>query len=172
VDHVAHRRRACTGHLGYVNVVPTLFLDIDGVLLRHRRGNFRVRDAFEVAPYALLFLTWAIQNFDVRWLSSRCQSGDAQQVCDAFRYALPATALPADWRFLASIPAVQWGTRKTDAIDLSSDFYWCDDAHGDEALAILTARGKADRAIHVNVDRDPEALLRARQILARALAAG
>jgi hypothetical protein len=152
--------------------MPTLFLDIDGVILRRRAGVFRVRDAFEVAPHALLFLSWAVQNFDVRWLSSRCQSGDARQVCDAFRYALPATELPADWRFLESIPAVQWGARKIDAIDLSSDFYWCDDAHGEEALAIMAAHGKANRAIHVNVDRDPEALLRARQILARALAAG
>jgi hypothetical protein len=158
--------------LGYVSAVPRLYLDIDGVLLRRRRGNFRMRDAFEVAPYALLFLTWAIGNFDVRWLSARCQLGDAQQVCDAFRYALPATELPADWRFVEAIPAVRWGTRKIDAIDLSSDFYWLDDAHGDEALAVLTKHGRADRAIHVNVDRDPEALLRARQVLARALAAG
>jgi hypothetical protein len=147
---------------------PFLYLDIDGVLLRHRPGNFRVRDAFEMAPYALLFLTWAVQNFDVRWLSSRCQSGDAQQVCDAFRYALPATELPADWRFLESIPAVQWGARKIDAIDLSSDFYWCEDDHGEVALAILRKHGKAGRAIEVSVDRDPEALLRARQILAKA----
>jgi hypothetical protein len=158
--------------VGNVSVLPTLYLDIDGVLLRRRRGNFRVRDAFGVAPHALLFLTWAVQNFDVRWLSTRCQSGDAQQVCDAFRYALPATELPADWRFVEAIPAVQWGARKIDAIDLSSDFYWCDDAHGDEALAMLTKRGKADRAIHVSVERDPEALLRARQILARALTMG
>ena len=151
-----------------MNVLPTLYLDIDGVLLRHRRGNFRVRDAFEVAPHVPLFLTWVVQYFDVRWLSARCQSGDAQQVCDAFRYALPATELPADWRFIETIPAVRWGTRKIDAIDLSSDFYWCDDAHPAEALAILTAHGKADRAIHVSVDRDPEALLRTRQILAYA----
>jgi hypothetical protein len=151
-----------------MSVVPRLYLDIDGVLLRRRPGNFRVRDAFEIAPYALLFLTWAVQNFDVRWLSSRCQSGDAQHVCDAFRYALPATDLPTEWRFVETIPPVRWGTRKIDAIDLASDFYWCDDAHGDEALAILTEHGKADRAIHVNVDRDPEALLRARQILAKA----
>jgi hypothetical protein len=146
---------------------PTLYLDIDGVLLRRRPGNFRVRDAFEVAPHALLFATWAIQNFEVRWLSSRCQTGDARQVSDAFRYALPATELPADWRFVQAIPAVRWGTRKIDAIDLSSDFFWLDDSHGDEALAILTEHGKADRAIHVNVDRDPEALLRARQMLAK-----
>jgi hypothetical protein len=156
--------------LGNVNVVPTLFLDIDGVCLRRRPGNFRVRDAFEVAPHALLFLTWAVQNFDVTWLSSRCQSGDAQQVCHAFRYALPATELPADWRFLESIPAVQWGARKIDAIDLSIDFYWLDDNHEPEALALLASHGKSDRAIEVSVDRDPEALLRARQILAQALA--
>ena len=155
-----------------MNALPTLFLDIDGVCLRRRHGNFRVRDAFEVAPYALLFITWAAPNFDVRWLSSRCQSGDAQQVCYAFRYALPARELPADWRFIEIIPAVQWGAQKIDAIDLASNFYWCDDDHGPEALAILTEHGRADRAIHVNVDRDPEALLRARQILARALAVG
>ena len=155
--------------MGNVSVLPTLFLDIDGVLLRRRPGNFRVRDAFEVAPYALLFLTWAVQNFDVRWLSSRCQSGDAQQVCHAFRYALPARELPADWRLIETIAAACWGERKIDAIDPSSDFFWLDDAHGDEALAILTAHGKADRAIEVSVDRDPEALLRARQILAEAI---
>jgi hypothetical protein len=168
VDHVANRGWACAAHLGYVSVLPTLYLDIDGVLLRRRPGNFRVRDAFEVAPYASMFLIWAVHNFDVRWLSSRCQSGDAQEVCHAFRYALPATELPAEWRFIESIPAVQWGARKIDAIDLSSDFFWLDDDHGDEALATLTEHGRADRAVHIDVDRDPEALLRARQILAKA----
>jgi hypothetical protein len=146
---------------------PRLYLDIDGVVLRRRPGNLRTRDAFEIAPHAPLFLTWAVQNFDVRWLSSRCQAGDAQEACHALRYALGLPALPADWRFVQAIPAVRWGTRKIDAIDLSSDFFWLDDDHGDEALAILTEHGKADRAIHVNVDRDPDALLRARQMLAK-----
>jgi hypothetical protein len=94
------------------------------------------------------------------------------RLCHAFRYALPARELPADWRFIEIIPAVRWGTRKIDAIDLSANFFWCDDAHGEEALAILAEHGRADRAIHVNVDRDAEGLLRARQILARALAMG
>jgi hypothetical protein len=59
---------------------------------------------------------------------------------------------------IEKIPAMRWGSRKIDAIDLSNDFYWVDDDHGVEALSILAAHGKADRAIEVSVDRDREAL--------------
>jgi hypothetical protein len=148
---------------------PTLFLDVDGVVLRRRSGQMRARDAFEIAPHPLHFLRWVIKNFDVRWLSSRCQGGDAQEVCHAFRYALGARDLPLDWRFLETIPAARWGRRKVDAIDLSTNFYWVDDAHGEDALAFLGSRGRADRAIETNVDRDPDALLKAMHQLADAI---
>jgi len=105
----------------------------------------------------------------VRWLSSRGQSGDAQDVCDAFRLAFALPELPKSWRFIETIPAVPWETRKIDAIELSSDFYWLDDDHGEEALAILAQQGKADRAIEISVDRDPKDLLRAVRILLHAL---
>jgi hypothetical protein len=138
---------------------PILFLDIDGVVLRRRSGQMRSRDAFEIAPHSLHFLGWVIKNFDVRWLSSRCQGGDAQEVCHAFRYALGARDLPLDWRFLETIQAARWARRKVDAIDLSADFYWVDDNHCEDALAFLASHGRADRAIETNVDRDPDALL-------------
>lgn len=145
---------------------PILFCDLDGVLLRRRPGNFRVRDAFEIAPYSDFFLTWVVEHFDLRWLSTRCQSGDSQQACHAIRYALGLPELPAQWHFLKGIPATRWGSRKIDAIDLSADFYWVDDAHGEEALAILAANGKGDRAVYASVDRDPNALLHAVRRLA------
>src|SRR6202040_332219 len=102
----------------------------------------------------------AVANFNVHWLSSRCQGGNAQQVCHAFRYALGVRELSPDWHLLDAIPAIRWQVRKVDAIDLSSDFFWADDNHGEEALAILAAHGRADRAIETNVDRDPDALLK------------
>jgi hypothetical protein len=74
-----------------------------------------------------------------------------------------------DWRFLQTIPATRWGHRKVDASDLSVDFYWVDDAHGEDALAVLTLRGKADRAVQTSVDRDPDALLKAMHQLADAI---
>jgi hypothetical protein len=148
---------------------PILFLDVDGVVLRRRPGQMRRRDAFEIARLSLHFLRWAIKNFDVRWLSSRCQGGNAEEVCHAFRYALGARDLPPDWRFLETIPATRWGRRKVDAIDLSTDFYWVDDAHGEDSLAILTLHGKADRAVQTSVDRDPDALLKAMHQLADAM---
>jgi hypothetical protein len=147
---------------------PILFLDVDGVLLRRRAGNMRGRDAYEVARHALPFLEWALKNFHVRWLSSRCQGGNAQEVCHAFRYALGARELPPDWHLLDTIPAARWDRRKVDAIDFLTNFFWVDDNHGEEALAILTAHGRADRAIETNVDRDPDALLRAMKRLAEA----
>ena len=147
---------------------PILFLDVDGVLLRRRLGNMRGRDAYEIARHSLPFLEWAITNFNVHWLSSRCQGGNAQEVCHAFRYAHGARELPPDWHVLDTIPAARWERRKVDAIDLSSDFFWVDDNHGEEALAILAAHGRADRAIETNVDRDPDALLRAMKRLAEA----
>ncbi len=87
----------------------------------------------------------------------------------AFRYAVAAPELPPEWRFVQEIPAVKWGARKIDAIDLSSDFYWVDDDHGVEALTVLTNHGKASRAVEINVNRDPEDLLRAIRVLAKAV---
>lgn len=147
---------------------PILFVDIDGVILRERPNAVRARDAFEVASHALLFLSWTVENFDVRWLSAHCQGGDAEQACHAIRYALPATTLPMEWRLVEAIPAVPWGERKIDAIDLSADFLWIDDNHGPDALAILAACGMDHRAIEVNVNREPDDLLRALRILAQA----
>jgi hypothetical protein len=147
---------------------PILFLDVDGVLLRRRSGNMRGRDAYEIARHSLPFLEWVITNFNVHWLSSRCQGGNAQEVCHAFRYALGVREFSPDWHPLDTIPAARWERRKVDAIDLSTDFYWVDDNHGEEALAILAAHGRADRAIETNVDRDRDALLGATKRLAEA----
>ncbi len=144
---------------------PTSYLGIDGVLLRRRSGNLPARDVFRVAQYARHFIIWSLKHCDVRWLSSRCQAGDARDVCEALRLAFALPELPKSWQFIANIPAARWERKKTDAMDLSGDSYWLDTDHGEEALAVLTANGKTDRAIEVSVDRDPKDLPRATRIL-------
>jgi hypothetical protein len=148
-----------------------LYLDIDGVLLRRRATYAHLRDAFEVAPHALLFLDWATSEFDVKWLSARCQNGDVDEVCRAFRHALGRQELPVEWRIIETVPADHWTARKIDSVDLAADFFWLDDNPGVEAIAILVAHGRTDRLIEVSVERDPNDLRRAKKVLAARLEA-
>jgi hypothetical protein len=45
------------------------------------------RYGYRVAGYAEQFLTWAAEHFDARWLSSRCQGGNIEELQRAFRLA-------------------------------------------------------------------------------------
>jgi hypothetical protein len=60
-----------------------------------------------------------------------------------------------------------WSAEKTEAIDPAADFWWLDDDPSDHDRDWLRANGRQDRLIVISVDRDPDALLKARSRLLR-----
>jgi hypothetical protein len=97
-------------------VRPILFIDIDGVCLKHRQhsGMF---DGFEPATGCLEFLEWATARFQCRWLSSRCRTGFLDGSRRAFRQAGASTADPR-WAVLDRIEPAAWSVTKTEGIIL------------------------------------------------------
>lgn len=146
---------------------PLLYLDIDGTLLRRRTAIAGLRDAYEVDPNTHGFLTWAVEHFDCRWLSTRTHAGNADSARRAFRHALGVSTLPEDWAgVLGSIAAVAWSTSKIEAIDMNhpAGWFWVDDAPGAADVAALSALNVDDRLLRIS-DRDLRPLLRVQAAL-------
>ena len=120
-----------------------LFLDIDGVLLL--RGG-------PLAPGAEAFLRWAVANHTPRWLSTRTRTGHNTGACRAF-----APLICMD--IISTIPAVAFGTLKTDALPLNlADWVWVEDAPLWSERAALAKAGAEERLLLTHSDKDPQAL--------------
>jgi hypothetical protein len=143
-------------------ILPILFIDIDGVMLRRRHSG--MFDGFELAPHCLEFLEWGTARFTCRWLSSRCRQGFLDGSRRAFRSAGAPLHDPR-WAMLNLIEPAVWSVNKTEAIDPLSDFWWLDDDPTEEDSAWLLTHDRQDRLIEVSSDRDPDALLAARAML-------
>jgi hypothetical protein len=147
-----------------------LYLDLDGVVLR-RTGNieFNGRVEFDVAPGAMEFLSWAIDNFHCYWLTSRSHDGTYDEIERAFRFAIPTTNMATGTRnLIRAIRPAQWGAEKISGIDLSRDFYWIDDNPDIGSVAALEAAGKSSRLTIASTDQRPDDLGRVRRLLAEA----
>ena len=145
---------------------PLLYLDIDGTLLRRRADISGLHNAYEIAPDALGFLTWAVEHFECRWLSTRCRAGDAGGAVRAFRHALGVVRLPEEWgRVLGMIPAAAWSGSKVEGIEVKhpAGWWWIDDAPDAVDVAILSQQGVAERLIRINgSDKRPLERIQAR----------
>jgi hypothetical protein len=123
--------------------MTTLYLDIDGVLLtaRHTQAALGV-DAF------VAFVT---QHFACRWLTTHCKGDSAPALRYLARFLEPATL-----EMLRQVQPTTWDTLKTEAIDVTANFYWLDDSPFQSEIAYLQARGVADRLVVVNLNRPDE----------------
>lgn len=122
-----------------------LYLDIDGVLIQ-KDGT----PAEGLVP----FLEFATTKFDCYWLTTHCDGSTD----GPFLYLvgkMPAEALP----FFEMIKPTSFGSRKTDAIDFESDFYWLDDTVFESEQTVLREQGKADRFLHIDLASNPTSLI-------------
>lgn len=147
-----------------------LYLDLDGVILRRTdRAMFNGRVEFDVAPGAMEFLSWAIDNFQCYWLTSRSHDGTYDEIERAFRFAIPTTNMAVETKnLIRAIRPAQWGTEKISGIDLSRDFYWIDDNPDGGSVAALETVGKSSRMIVASTDQLPDDLERVWKLLASA----
>jgi hypothetical protein len=146
-----------------------LYLDLDGVILRRTgRIDFGGRTEFEVAPGAMEFLSWVVENFNCYWLTSRSHDGTHDEIERAFRLAIPAANQPDILRMLIrAIRPVPWGRGKFEGIDISRDFCWVDDDPDQASVDVLEKTGLLSRLILVSRDQRPDDLERLRDILER-----
>lgn len=93
---------------------PNLYLDIDGVLLVNETN---------LAVGVSEFIKYAVENFEVYWLTTHCMAGETAH---AIEYVQRATNENLR-KYLAKFKPTTWSLAKTEAIDFSKPFLWFDD---------------------------------------------
>ena len=93
---------------------PNIYLDIDGVILTNEES---------LSIGAEEFIKYAVENFDVYWLTTHCTEGDSKH---AIGYIMETAQEHMRPYFEKFIPT-SWRTNKTEAIDFSQPFLWFDD---------------------------------------------
>jgi hypothetical protein len=139
----------------YFRWVTKLYLDIDGVLLtaKHTRP----------APGVEEFVAFVTQHFACYWLTTHCK-GDAATALRYLGAYLPASSLAQ----LGAVQPTNWDALKTEAIDLSADFFWLEDRPFQAEMACLAAAGATDRLLVVDLNT-PEALRQVQGTLRQAV---
>jgi hypothetical protein len=141
------------------------FIDIDGVLLRSVNGAVW-NAGYELAPHTIEFLEWATSRFECHWLTARDRHGSHEGIILAFQDALGTSNLSPDLLdLILAVKPQAWSGIKTSGIDLQSNFLWIDDNPSTSDLLALERAGCLDRWFEVNVDVNPDDLLRAMVLL-------
>lgn len=91
-----------------------VYLDIDGVLLDNE-GNLAIG--------AIEFIKYAVEHFDVYWLTTHCMNGTTEHAIEYLNRASPEDLRP----WLEKLKPVTWSLKKTEAIDFTKPFLWFDD---------------------------------------------
>ena len=91
-----------------------VYLDIDGVLLANEEN---------LATGAPEFIKYAVEHFDVYWLTTHCMDGDPAHAIEYLNRASTEDLRP----WLEMFKPVTWSLKKTEAIDFSKPFLWFDD---------------------------------------------
>jgi len=133
-----------------------LYLDIDGVLLTTKHT--------QAAPGVDDFVEFITQHFECYWLTTHCKGDSAPALRYLSLFLKPATLE----KLRQAVRPTTWDTLKTEAIDLTSDFYWLDDRPFQSELSYLQAHGMADRLVVVNLLNTDE-LSRLQQLLSNKL---
>ena len=146
---------------------PVLYLDIDDTLLSWASGGP------EPVPSTECFLRWAMDRFEVRWLTKWCPTGTMSEDL----LADLSKMVGVDTTGLSRVQGCAWEEKgiKADGIAwlehtvLGRDFAWVENREGvsDDDLEILCRAGFGDRYFPCNVSEDETALERTRALLER-----
>ena len=122
-----------------------IYLDIDGVLLG--RG-------WKPALHVTEFLKATTDKHDCYWLTTHCKDGDPMQAMTYLGQVLSAEAM----EYCRKIKPITWSFKKTEGIDMKTDFLWFDDAPFDFEKNFLSERGKLESLIVVGLISNPDHL--------------
>jgi len=123
-----------------------LYFDIDGVLIAQGR---------KPANYVTEFLKIATGKHDCYWLTTHCKdNSEASVAINHIKDVLTAEAIS----YCELIKPTEWSLKKTEAIDLDSDFLWFDDVSFDFEKEVLAQHNKSDSFVLVNLINNPNQL--------------
>lgn len=134
-----------------------LYLGVEGVLLHRTKRVKGARRGFEMAPYALQFLSWAANGFECFWLTGLNRDGGDHRIRRAFRIALNMPALPSEFDILFEcVRPTVWDTAMAEGIDLGSNFYWIANDPDEDSLWVFERRGLRKRLILCSTRESPD----------------
>lgn len=143
-----------------VNVRPVLYLDLDDTLIAWTDRRPRLAEG------AREFLLWALDRYEVRWLTRWCPDGRMEE--ERLTSLQHLLGIPRER--LAGLIGMDWsasgckldGLAWLEHLVLRRPFLWIEDEYGvgERERRFLEAHGLSDRYRHVNVTRDPGALRR------------
>ena len=128
---------------GDTKAKPTLYLDIDGVLLANESN---------LAEGAKEFIKYAADNFEVYWLTTHCMDGDPSHAVEYLNRGDPEDLT----LWLKRFKPTTWSLKKTDAIDFSKPFLWFDDDCFTEEQRVLREHGVLNSWIEVDLRKYPD----------------
>jgi hypothetical protein len=146
---------------------PVLYLDLDDTVITWRDGSPRA------APGAREFVLWALERFEVRWLTTWCPGGVMEEglLGDLCRM------LEIDAGVLGELRGFDWedtgsklnGVAWLEHVVQGRPFLWIEDEYGVGIRErwVLEKAGFIGSYRHVNVTEDPGALRRLHQALLR-----
>jgi hypothetical protein len=126
---------------------PNIYLDIDGVILANEEN---------LSIGAEEFIKYAVENFDVYWLTTHCTQSDATH---AINYVMRAGSESLRPHLEKLIPT-SWSDNKTEAIDFSKPFLWFDDDCYLAEKRDLEANNAFNSWVEVDLRNYPDQLMR------------
>jgi hypothetical protein len=131
---------------------PNIYLDIDGVILANEEN---------LSIGAEEFIKYAVENFDVYWLTTHCTQSDATH---AINYVMRAGSESLRTHLEKLIPT-SWSDNKTEAIDFSKPFLWFDDDCYLAEKRDLEANNAFNSWVEVDLRNYPNQLMREIKLL-------
>lgn len=123
-----------------------LYLGIDGVI---------ITKGVQPALYLDTFLKYALSNFSVSWLSTRCKGNSEETTKYLSQFLLPNTIDLA-----RHIKPTHFHLDKTEAIDFKNDFFWLDSQLFDSEMRTLKENFRYSSWIELDLIKNPKQLLK------------
>lgn len=125
---------------------PNIYLDIDGVLLANESN---------LAEGAADFIKYAVDHFDVYWLTTHCMAGDSAHAIEYLQRASDQDLYP----WLSKFKPTTWSLMKTEAIDFDKPFLWFDDDCYSGERIELKRRSAFDSWIEIDLAKYPDQMV-------------
>jgi hypothetical protein len=138
---------------------PVLYLDLDDTIISWEGGP-------HAAPGAHEFMLWAMERFEIRWLTTWCPGGVMEE--GLLHDLAKMLKIPAET--LRRLRGFEWpesgsklnGIAWIEHLVLDRPFVWLEDDYGfkERERAVLNRHGLLGSYRHCNVTEDPQALSR------------